>query len=535
MPEYIKLLAEQIQGIVFYIEADENRKETVHYVSEKVQSLLGYKAYEFTSNLEQWDDIIHPDDKDTFMANKSKMFKDKKGICQFYRISHKVGNTFVWIKDDITFLPSTEKETTEYIRIVQYYSKVDETIPQPVRDDLVQIALELGEEGGKKELNLFGRFFGVTDDATKKINEKRKKFQEEGKKLKGWFWRHTTFPYIVFTDWFKNIFYTDIKTSLGDHEKVSRVVFRRLLLRYKQLSILTGLTGEQLENAIDVNELPRETKVIYKKNINDIKQNNNAVNDIFSSGNAKLQIYKHAITDLFVEKAITYLEIQASKYKSWGNSAYILGLVLIIFATVLSAKMYLHRSNLDIEYDIPFKVSLVDAPNNHRKETISYDITDYKNKDTSFSGRKIVRDYDPKTSFIVLSDTGKNKINYEPAAWYTITERFILGFTFYGFLVLLTVGLWRFGRAMLDQAERLLERRHALRQGRLFVHLHNGDLTIDDMEKAFNWNVSQPNAFSHMATDAKAPWGVVLSEAIKAGSEIAKSTKSAKDKATKEG
>jgi len=86
---------------------------------------------------------------------------------------------------------------------------------------------------------------------------------------------------------------------------------------------------------------------------------------------------------------------------------------------------------------------------------------------------------------------------------------------------------------MLDQAERLLERRHALRQGRLFVHLHNGDLTIDDMEKAFQWNVTQPNAFSHMSTDAKAPWGVVTSELIKAGAEVAKTASTEKEKSTK--
>ena len=99
-----------------------------------------------------------------------------------------------------------------------------------------------------------------------------------------------------------------------------------------------------------------------------------------------------------------------------------------------------------------------------------------------------------------------------PSSWLQLTSAFSRAFTAYGMIVLLSVGLWRYGRATLDQAERLLERRHALRQGRLFVHLNNGRLSIEEMEKAFNWNVSQSNAFGDLQTDAQAPWGVVVKE-----------------------
>lgn len=76
---------------------------------------------------------------------------------------------------------------------------------------------------------------------------------------------------------------------------------------------------------------------------------------------------------------------------------------------------------------------------------------------------------------------------------------------------------------MLDQSERLFEKRHALRQGRLYVHLNDGQLSIDELEKAFNWNQSQQNAFGEIPTDASAPWGSVMTEIAKTIPEIMKS------------
>lgn len=296
------------------------------------------------------------------------------------------------------------------------------------------------------------------------------------------------------------------ESEFGHHEKVARKVFRRLLLRNAQLSLLTELTQRHFSNNQEIAEkitiiLDREvqdkfeqdpeeqTKSEQDRNQNielqesqeqdkskldseeknkseqgkdeQNKENNNTNN------NSELHVYKHAITDLFVEKALTYLEEKADYYSKFGRMAYYLGLAVIIGGIGISAFQYFHY-------------------------TLHPD-------------------------------------SYKYLAWGEIVTRFILAFTFYGFIVLAAVGLWRFGRAMLDQAERLLERRHALRQGRLFVHLHNGDLSIEEMEKAFNWNVNKPNAFGDMNTDAKAPWGAVVSEAIKGSTEVAKAAKNITD------
>jgi hypothetical protein len=306
-------------------------------------------------------------------------------------------------------------------------------------------------------------------------------------------------------------YYKSMK-NLDTHEKVARRVFRRLLLRNAQLYLLTVLTKgyddfnstkKDTDNFMQSENdgLDSSTPLIENiENKNDkTKKNDNSKNEIDQNQDGKtlnillnqankpkqqnskeevkkeqkkevtseFKAYKHAITDLFVEKAITYLEEKANKYNRLGIFAYVIGLTIILGGIGIAASQYLFGQNI---------LQSVKAQ-----------------------------------------------------GWEIITTRFIMAFTFYGFIVLAAVGLWRFGRAMLDQAERLLERRHALRQGRLFVHLHGGELSIEDMEKAFQWNVNNYNAFSEMNTDAKAPWGQVMSEAIKGSSEVAKTVKDISD------
>ena len=249
------------------------------------------------------------------------------------------------------------------------------------------------------------------------------------------------------------------KSKFGTHEKVARKVFRRLLLRNAQLSLLTELTQRHFSSKQEFDEQDKSEQVAEKQNKTDKLQNKN--ND------PGLHAYKHAITDLFVEKALTYLEEKADYYSMFGRMAYYLGLGVITCGIGIAAFQYFNYS---------------------------INIESFKNQ-----------------------------------TWGEIITRFILAFTFYGFIVLAAVGLWRFGRAMLDQAERLLERRHALRQGRLFVHLHDGEMSIEDMEKAFNWNVNKPNAFSDMNTEAKAPWGTAVTEVVKGSTEVAKAAKNISD------
>ncbi len=273
--------------------------------------------------------------------------------------------------------------------------------------------------------------------------------------------------------------------KLDSHELISRKVFRRLLLRNAQLNLLERLYLKNLNEA----GLPKTTITNPEKVIEPIADNPGTDNNgkktcphvdsnicpVNDSGSYESN-YKHSITDLFVEKALTYLEEQAAKYQKIGHMYYRIGIILIVIAILTALIMFLKEVGLTINTN-----------------------TDVEKLPFYFA-------------------------NQNNPTWQHLAQSFIISFTYYGFLVIGAVGCWRFGTANFDQAERLFEKRHALRQGRLFIHLSKSNLTIQDMEKAFaNWNVSSENAFSRMKTDAKAPLGALLSDAIHLAMEIIKS------------
>ena len=190
------------------------------------------------------------------------------------------------------------------------------------------------------------------------------------------------------------------------------------------------------------------------------------------------RVYRLAATDLFVEKAISYLEKDAAGYIFKGSSLFVLALVFLLSGIVAS----------------------------------SYPMFIDKTK-SSFG------------SIYSMTLIGHDVVSVHSDSWIILADKFTKAFTFYGFIVLFSVICIRLGKALLDQAERLRERRHSLRQGRLYIHLSNGEVTIEELEKAFDWNVSKGNAFGNIPTEASAPWGSVIKEAIKAIPDIFKKAK----------
>ena len=85
----------------------------------------------------------------------------------------------------------------------------------------------------------------------------------------------------------------------------------------------------------------------------------------------------------------------------------------------------------------------------------------------------------------------------------------------------------RAGHQWIKPAHDAIYLTNALRQGRLFIHLNDGVVNAEYLEKAFDWNVSKGNAFANIPTEASAPWGGVIKEAIKTIPEIFKKTKDA--------
>lgn len=183
--------------------------------------------------------------------------------------------------------------------------------------------------------------------------------------------------------------------------------------------------------------------------------------------------YRLAVADLFVEKAQYHLERRAERYEYLGVGMY--GAATVLFASGAALAVY---------------------------RMMTYEI-------------------------VIVKSPGDPKLD--------LLARFILSFTAYGLIVSTAVVLARGARACLDQRERLLAKRHSLRQGRLYLHLTGGHLSIEEMERAFNWNHSQTNAFTQMLTDTKAPFGALSEELVKIVPDLVKTGVEAANGATGKG
>ena len=152
-----------------------------------------------------------------------------------------------------------------------------------------------------------------------------------------------------------------------------------------------------------------------------------------------------AVADLFVEKALAYLEKDANIYRKNGQIAVALSILFSMIGFFLAVYIFFDQKEI------------------------------------------------------------KNELFY----YLTILIR---GFTLFGMNVLVVVIGFKYGKALLDQAERLFDRRHALRQGRLFIHLNGGQMNIDELDKAFQWNSMKENAFGRINPEASAPIGKLIND-----------------------
>lgn len=209
-------------------------------------------------------------------------------------------------------------------------------------------------------------------------------------------------------------------------------------------------------------------------------------------------VYRLSAIDLFVEKAIVILEREAKKYQVWGQIAIIISITPIIIGIIVAFYSYLG-------VNIPY----VNIPSHEHNETKT--IETYRTLYlTPLSTDKVDNNHSANQMMV------KKLIEREvELSWREVLIGFVKSFTFYGLLVLMSVLLMRFGKSFIDQAERLFNRRHALREGRLYLHLKNGYVeTVEEFDQVFNWNTSQDNAFATIPTDAQAPWGTALKEAL---------------------
>jgi len=271
------------------------------------------------------------------------------------------------------------------------------------------------------------------------------------------------------------------------HDDITLKVYRRLLLRHSIINTVENLASlhgastdsdniykngvlnlEALESFLAEKQMQdQENRQASPSSIhNDIKHSllkykkkSSENTQPFFILPSQQRAYNLAVTDIFVEKALTYLNRKAKKYDRMGFISAITSFSFLAFGAVISLIKFIFNDGVPKEVDY---------------------------------------------------------------TWYFITS-FTKAFTFYGFIVIISVFLYRMTKAFFDQSERIKDRRHALRQGRLFVHLNGGKLTIDELERAFNWNVTQDNAFAKINPEAQAPWGSVAKDILRTVRETAKS------------
>ena len=282
------------------------------------------------------------------------------------------------------------------------------------------------------------------------------------------------------------------------HEAVATRVYERLRLRNAQLRELEEqargyLVNDDLKAASDKQDEKEKGHLssilnpladFYAKISPDCKSEADKSKAI----NVGTRAYHLAVTDLFVEKAMTYLEDRAKEYKDKGEEMIKNGQRTYIFGTFV-AFIFLAEGFVAPDFIQEYIPTIYKAAPTLLIEQSKTIVKTEKGVETTL---KTIEKHEPNTGDSV--------------------SKFTKSFSILGMIVLVGVSLTRYGKVMLDQAERLFERRHALRQGRLYVHLNDGKLDIDELDKAFNWNVAGANSFSHLPTEAQAPWGTVFKE-----------------------
>lgn len=248
-----------------------------------------------------------------------------------------------------------------------------------------------------------------------------------------------------------------------------------------------------------------------------------------------MRTYNLAVTDLFVEKALSYL----GQSERWHRKIGIACFCAAFF--VLSTGALCAFDNLHGLPRLPKEVYSSENNQKTNNSKLGMDSDAHIKIDKPFeleghmtfgSPKNSVKEDDKKGSTPDATSTGKGTVERPPANIIEAVYVFTKSFTAYGMVVLLAVILLKAGAALMSQYEKILARRHALRQGRLFVHLNGGRITIDELKDAFNWNADISSPFSDINFDAQAPWGRVskdmfqsLADVGKAGIDAVKSVK----------
>lgn len=94
---------------------------SITFISENISAIAGYRAEEFLSNPNFWDDLIHPEDREQAIAGLIEI-GDRGYLCREYRLRH-ISGIYLWIRDEMKLM---RDENNLPVEIVGSWSDISE-------------------------------------------------------------------------------------------------------------------------------------------------------------------------------------------------------------------------------------------------------------------------------------------------------------------------------------------------------------------------------------------------------------------------
>ncbi|MCX6147725.1 MAG: PAS domain-containing protein [Candidatus Kapabacteria bacterium] len=93
---------QNVQDIIYCVVYDEEKNPKLEYISNYVETTLGYSTKDFFDNPLSYYAIIHPDDLEGLLSRVSILANSKDSISNTYRVKHKVTEEYIWFEDKST-------------------------------------------------------------------------------------------------------------------------------------------------------------------------------------------------------------------------------------------------------------------------------------------------------------------------------------------------------------------------------------------------------------------------------------------------
>lgn len=154
---------QQVQEIIYAVSLKgDPLQSSVKFLSNGIESTLGYKPKEFLDNPQLWISCIHPDDTAGVKRLTSEMIQGGKPIVRTYRFRHKLTRGYVWIEDKPTLQLDGKGRVTGYVGVAH-------DITESKR---VEESLRTGSERHRTLVaNLPVVFFAIDQDGVFQLSE----------------------------------------------------------------------------------------------------------------------------------------------------------------------------------------------------------------------------------------------------------------------------------------------------------------------------------------------------------------------------